>query len=202
MIDGGLSRAARPAGRQIAYRDEPARQYPDEYPRAEAPAESRPKQRRAESEAAPEVARQPRNLSWLKWPLFALITVIVAASVWYFMPHQGASVASAIDTNKYQAVFLSNGQVYFGRLSVVNSDYMKLTNVFYLERQLSTGGTTTESDNESATVTPGDNNFQLLKYSDVLYGSEDAMVISKDDIIRFENLRSDGVVAKAIANRS
>lgn len=202
MIDGGLSRAARPAGRQIVYRDEPARQYPDEYQRSDAPAESRQKQRQAQTDVAPETARKPRNLSWVKWPLLLTIVIAIAATAWFFMPSQNG-VASAIDTGKYQAVFLSNGQVYFGRLSVVNNDYMKLTNIYYLERQLSgTGDTEIEGDTGSATVNATDNNFQLLKYSDVLYGSEDAMVISKDDIIRFENLRSDGVVAKAIANRS
>src|SRR5690606_1863481 len=133
--------------------------------------------------------------------LLMVVVAAVAVVGWLFWPTNNA-VEGTIDTEKYQAVFLSNGQVYFGKLGIVDNDYMKLTNVYYLERQLST---TTEGDTnpvDDVNAQTGENNFQLLKYSDVLYGSEDAMVISKDDIIRFENLRSDGVVAKAIANRS
>lgn len=204
MIDGGL-RAARPTGRQVSYREEPARQYPEEYQRAEAPASPERAKRRQEvqDEPAPRAVKAPRDLSWVKWLLISMALIAIAATAWFFLPKQ-QGVASTIETGQYQAVFLSNGQVYFGRLSEVNSEYMQLTSVFYLERQLTNDGTTEiESENEQATVEPtADNNFQLLKYSDVLYGSEDAMVISKDDIIRFENLRPDGVVAKAIASRS
>jgi hypothetical protein len=147
-------------------------------------------------------ARAPRNLGWIKWAVLVIVIAAVGVAGWFLMPRGDSDIATTIATDKYQAVFLSNGQVYFGKLSIVNGDFMKLTNVFYLERQLTAenNGTTTEETTDQ-TAANGDNNFQLLKYSDVLYGSEDAMIISKDDIIRYENLRSDGVVAKAIANR-
>ena len=201
MIDGGL-RPSRPNGRQVAYRSESVRRQPEEPQYAEQAAPVEPPRQQEHSrhtEPTTAVKSSPR-FAWVKWAVIALVVAALAVSAWIFRPNE-ASVAATIDTGKYQAVFLSNGQVYFGRLSVVNSEFMKLTNVFYLERQL-TAGTDTESEtNTNEQPTSGDNNFQLLKYSDVLYGSEDAMIISKDDIIRFENLRSDGVVAKAIANR-
>jgi hypothetical protein len=210
MIDGGPLRTSRPTGRQVEYQDEPARYQPEEPQRIESSApheQTRRAQsyRQAEAQQVEPVAaapKTPRNFSWVKWAVVLLVITGIAAAGWYFWPNN-RGVEMTIDPEKYQAVFLSNGQVYFGRLEVVNSDYMKLTNVYYLERQLTTDGENPETPPEDAEETPsGDNNFQLLKYSDVLYGSEDAMVISQDDIIRYENLRSDGVVAKAIANRS
>src|SRR5688572_21694062 len=35
--------------------------------------------------------------------------------------------------DKYQAVFLTNGQVYFGKLSGANDSYLVLRQVFYLQ---------------------------------------------------------------------
>lgn len=211
MIDGGPLRTSRPSGRQGEYREDPIRYQSEAPPRAE------PMDRTDRSHAvAPtrhsdpayeepikrqKAPRKPRHLSWVKWIVVLAILVISGFAGWRFWP-SGAGLESTIDTTKYQAVFLSNGQVYFGRLSVVNKDYMKLTNVYYLERQL-VADTDSKDENgaNDSEVPDGDNNFQLLKYSDVLYGSEDEMVISKEDIIRYENLRSDGVVARAIANR-
>lgn len=210
MIDGGPLRTSRPTGRQADYQDEPPRYQPEEPQRAESlPSQEQTRRSRSHQQAAPEpmdpvatAPKAPKNLSWVKWVIFAVLIVAIAVAGWMFWPNN-QNVAMTIDSDKYQAVFLSNGQVYFGRLSVVNSDYMKLTNVYYLERQLTSDGEGTAGEEEGESTNPtGDNNFQLLKYSDVLYGSEDEMVISQDDIIRYENLRSDGVVAKAIANRN
>ncbi len=220
MIDGGPLRTSRPTGRQVSHHDESVRYQPEEPPKTEAvmPSERQPErhahtqhqqveyqpaeapQRVKESPKEPKAPKEPKNFSWVKWPIILLVIVALGVAGWMYVP-MGGSVAATIDDDKYQAVFLSNGQVYFGNLSIVNGDYMELTNVYYLERQLTATDTETEDETE-AEPTAGENNFQLLKYSDVLYGSEDAMIISKDDIIRFENLRNDGVVAKAIANRN
>ena len=205
MIDGGLRAAARPTnGRQVAYRNEAVRYQPDEPQRAEPYAPNDPPRQHQQKrvEVASEAPTRTLSFGWVKLAALVLAICAVAALAWVFRPTTGSNaIASTIDTGKYQAVFLSNGQVYFGRLSIVDTDFMKLTNVYYLERQLD-AGTTESNDDTNTQPTTGDNNFQLLKYSDVLYGSEDAMIISRDDIIRYENLRNDGVVAKAIANRS
>ena len=36
-----------------------------------------------------------------------------------------------IDPNSYQAIFLTNNQVYFGHLKNINSDYLILSDVYY-----------------------------------------------------------------------
>ncbi len=208
MIDGGPLRTSRPAGRQTAYRGEPVRYQPEEPVQAErvVPVEPpRQVQQHRQSEPEPQKAVRPmRSFGWMKWVVIVVAVIAILAAGWMVWQRKDGSVVATIDTNAYQAVFLSNGQVYFGKLAVVNRDFMKLTNIYYLERQLTTSTDTNDADNDEDINTPqtnGDNSFQLLKYSDVLYGSEDAMIISKDDIVRYENLRSDGVVARAIANR-
>src|SRR5690606_5677477 len=54
-------------------------------------------------------------------PVFVVFVVLVGA-VWYFW----LSPESKISQNRYQAVFLSNGQVYFGKLSGLNGRYATL----------------------------------------------------------------------------
>lgn len=192
MIDGGPLRVSRPTSRQDAYRAESVRHQPHEPERAD-PDGPRAPRRQAEPEY--REPRAPRDLGWTKWLVAVVIVIAIGVGGWLLWSNQG-SLKYTVDPAKYQAVHLSNGQVYFGKLSFINSNYMQLTNVYYLERQL-TANTDSDEDGENS----GDNNFQLLKYSDVLYGSEDAMIISANDIIRYENLRPDGVVARAIADR-
>lgn len=205
MIDGGPLRTSRSTDRQVAYRSasvRPKQEEPEQMEPAIPVEQTRQQYRATEPQQRVEqVSRRRVSNHWMKIVAFVAAALVLCALVWFYMSSQ-RSVAATIDSEKYQAVFLSNSQVYFGKLSNVNGDYMKLTNVFYLERQLTANTESDEAGDQPENVSASDNNFQLLKYSDVLYGSEDAMIISKDDIIRYENLRPDGVVAKAIANRS
>lgn len=38
--------------------------------------------------------------------------------------------------SQYQAVFLANGQVFFGKLSALGTDYPRLDDVFYVQQQV------------------------------------------------------------------
>lgn len=196
MIGGGPSRVSQPVGRQTIQRPERVSHQPEETQRITEP---EPEYTAPQRHRTPvhHAAPKERGATWVKWLVIGLIVAALAACAWVFWSGQQTKLAATIEGDKYQAVFLSNSQVYFGKLSIVDGERMRLTDVYYLERQTTTGDTS-ESD---TTQLPSGNNFQLLKYSDVLYGSEDAMIISNEHIIRFENLRPDGVVAKAIANR-
>lgn len=129
---------------------------------------------------------------------FLMIGSIVAALaaavfvVWLVWNVMGSAV-SGVDTSRYQAVFFTNGQVYFGKLSPQNSEYMKLTEVFYLQ-------TTTKSTNDSKDLqkTTPDSDVQLVKLGDELHGPENEMIISKDQVLYYENIKPEGKVATAI----
>ncbi len=116
-----------------------------------------------------------------------LIGGLVFGGLMYFK----SASASIIDTDKYQAVFLSNGQVYFGKLQALNTEYIKLTDIFYLQTK-----SDTKSGNPQATSTESD--VQLIKLGSEVHGPDDQMVISKDQILFFENLKTDGTVSKSI----
>jgi len=89
-------------------------------------------------------------------------------------------------TSGYQAVFLTNGQVYFGRLSGSTSQFPTLRDIYYLQVQ-NKGG---------EPVGPGD--VSLVKLGNELHGPTDEMRINRDHIILTENLKSDSNVVSAI----
>ncbi len=104
-----------------------------------------------------------------------------------------SSMAATIDSNRYQAIFFTNGQVYFGKLRNLNGDYFKLSDVFYLQTKAGD-----DSENPQETSTQDENNVQLVKLGGEIHGPEDEMVISKDQVLFFENLKKDGKVSGSI----
>lgn len=135
-----------------------------------------------------------------KLPVLAIIAIVVVLVVLVFggwlLSRSNSGAGGNIDSNKLQAVFFTNGQVYFGRLHVVNSEYMKLTNIFYLQEK-----TASKDDNPQATSSNSNSaNVQLVKLGQEVHGPEDAMVFSKDQVLFFENLKKDGNVSKTIAS--
>lgn len=104
----------------------------------------------------------------------------------------GTTTGAQLDSSKYQAVFFTNGQVYFGKLSNVNGSYMRLTDVFYLQTQEA------EQKDSANPQQTSDQDLQLIKLGSEIHGPEDEMVISKDQVLFFENLKNDGKVTQSI----
>ena len=107
------------------------------------------------------------------------------------------TASPSIDSSKYQAVFFTSGQVYFGRLHNLNDRYLKLTDIFYIQAQQSETGSEKDSKNPQETST-NQNNVQLIKLGDEVHGPEDAMIIERSQVLFYENLKNDGKVAQAI----
>ncbi len=132
------------------------------------------------------------NLSRVLFVVFSvLIAVVLIGSIVLLVLGQGGSIASQIKTNQYQAVFLnsSDGQVYFGKLSVLNKDYYKLTDIYYVRVQQ-----VQPDKNNSATQ----QNISLAKLGSEIHGPEDVMFINRNSVMFWENLKEDGQVVKAI----
>jgi len=129
-----------------------------------------------------------------------IVSLVVALAVmsWFMLaPNRSSSVAPAIDTSKYQAVFFTNGQVYFGKLASVNSEYLQLTDVYYLQNQQSTDEV--EDPNNPQASDADQSSATLIKLGKEIHGPEDEMIISKEQVLFYENLKTDGSVSKTIA---
>jgi len=117
--------------------------------------------------------------------LIALIVLVLIVRTQLFRAGIGTlfdpGASEVIDRNAYQAVFLTGGQVYFGRLQQQGSQYFVLYDVFYL------------SVPTDSTAQP-----QLIKRGSELQAPVDPMIIPAAQILYIENLRPDGQVATAI----
>lgn len=113
------------------------------------------------------------------------VLVIILALLALFMVSK-MFVGQQIDTSKYQVVYLSNGQAYFGKLQNTTGPYMVIKTPYTAQ-----GVKTSDTESNPATTT-------LLKVSAQVYGPEDSIAIRTDQVAFWQNLRDDSKVTKAI----
>lgn len=131
-----------------------------------------------------------------------LALALICAAVWMVTAKNDAvnGATTAVKKDQYQAVFLTNGQVYFGKVSASSGDYISLSDIYYLQVDQSVQPSTENKDTESQNATTDPNsNVQLVKLGNELHGPEDQMQISSKQVLFWENLKNDGKVAQAIA---
>ena len=121
--------------------------------------------------------------------LAVVIVAMVAVAGFLYWRNVQAPAAMASD---YQAVFLSNGQVYFGKLSNRNSLYPTLTDIYYLKVQKTLQPI---QDTDKARV---QQDIKLIKLGNELHGPADQMQILRDHILFIEDLKIDSKVVEAI----
>lgn len=99
----------------------------------------------------------------------------------------GRSSNTFVDTETIQAVFLSDGQVYFGELEGVNKEFLTLENVYYLEDSTESG----LSDGEEGELT-------LIRLGSEVHEPQDSLHINKDRVLFIENLKEDSRIISVI----
>lgn len=117
--------------------------------------------------------------------LFAITGLLLALSAFAYFG--GTSQAKLVNDERYQAVFLNNGQVYFGKVKSINDKYINLNNIFYLQ-----------TDNQTTSSGAAPSNVTLVKLGCELHGPFDQMVINADQVIFWENLQDSSEVVKKI----
>ena len=97
-----------------------------------------------------------------------------------FLKYDSYDKQDFIDPLAYQAVFLANDQIYFGHLKNTSPDYLILHDVYYVKVDESGAG-------------------QLVKLGAIEpHGPNDKMILNRDQILFWENLRADSQVTKTI----
>ena len=100
---------------------------------------------------------------------------------------------AAGEESGYSAVFLANGQVYFGKLATPTNQYVTLTDVFYLriQQQLQP-----REDKEEEGQTKRET--QLIKLGEELHGPMDEIKINRDQVLFIEKMKTDSRVVQGI----
>lgn len=139
----------------------------------------------SESDAAEDAYRRKR----IVWKVAALVVLLLAVlgALSLFGLTLSASFPS-VSSADWQAVFLTNNQVYFGHLQNYGNSYVVLKDIYYLRaaEPLQQGAQTS-----AATL-------NLVKLGAELHGPEDIMYVPKSQIMFWENLRKDSQVVQAI----
>ncbi len=118
--------------------------------------------------------------------VFAVSIVLIGLLVFLAFGTKNTNEYKFVDTNKLQAVFLNTGQVYFGNIKALNSQYLDLVNIFYLQ------STNSSNSKTGSSVT-------LVKLGCELHAPLDQMVINTSSVTFWENLSPNGQVSKAVA---
>jgi hypothetical protein len=119
-------------------------------------------------------------------------TILVVAVVWTLVLGSPNKEASYVDGKKMQAVFLNGGQVYFGNIRDLNATHVRLGNIYYLRVNQQVQPDAKAADSSS-------NDISLVKLGCELHGPQDEMLINREQVVFWENLKTDGQVAKAVA---
>ncbi len=119
----------------------------------------------------------------------ATIVIAIVLSLTALGPSVGAQAPKG---KQYQAVFLTNGQVYFGKLKGTSGNYITLKDVFYIQSNPQQAGA-------SASPQP---QLSLVQLGNEIHGPESQMQIANNQVIFWENLKSDSKVVQAINNKN
>ncbi len=129
-------------------------------------------------DASKRMSTRPRRTVGILAGAFVVVAIGLLVA-WHF-----GFIGSFVKKNQYQAVFLTNGQVYYGKLHGDNGTYVRLSDVYYLKGE------------SSATASP--TTQQLVKLGTEIHGPDAEMMIRNNQVLFFENLRADSSIVKAI----
>jgi hypothetical protein len=114
-----------------------------------------------------------------------VILLILIAAAGFF----GMQVVNGRGNNR-QAVFLTNGQVYFGKVTRDGGKTIVMKDIYYLQVQQPLQPA---KENEQPQIS-------LVKLGNELHGPEDEMRINREHVLFVEDMKDDSKVNQAIAN--
>ena len=147
--------------------------------------------------------------------LVVILVLAIGGGAFYFLKSgnsllNNSTTVKSSSNSGYVGVFLSNNQVYFGKLANENSQYVTLTDVYYLrvvpsQQEIESADIKVEdkkklssSSATPATTTTTKNELTLVKLGSEIHGPDDEIKINRDNILYTENLKEEGKVVKAI----
>ncbi len=132
--------------------------------------------------------------SKLPWIVLAIVVIGLIVAAVLFRDKLGAGKKGDVKTAEYQSVFLTNGQVYFGKMSNANDSYVTLKDIFYLQVQ----NPPIQGSQQQQAQSQAQPQLSLVKLGNELHGPVDEMHINRDQILFYEDMKADGKVIQAI----
>ncbi|MBU1151441.1 hypothetical protein KJ632_01270 [Patescibacteria group bacterium] len=120
-----------------------------------------------------------KNTSTIVFGIFTLLILIFATA--YFIYER----QNLLNNSGYKAVFLNNGQVYFGQIEKRSNDWVRLSDIYYLKMK-----DQIEADPNA--------DLSLVRLGSELHGPTNEMEIPTQNILFIETLSIESRVLKAI----
>lgn len=98
-------------------------------------------------------------------------------------------------SSTYYGIFLDNGQVYFGNIKNIEENTLSITNVYYLRANQNLQN---NQDKDKKQEVNTNLDVSLIKLGKEIHGPKDEMMINREHILLWEELRSDSKVVQAI----
>jgi hypothetical protein len=151
----------------------------------------------AANTTTPKSHKPKRKLSG-KLDIFNIVLLVSLALLILFLlffvvssKTKSSSDIGLVSKDGYQAVFLTNGQVYFGKIAGMDNRYIRLQEIYYL----SPNQAAQEAQPNEQQQNP---QYQLVKLGCELHGPQDQMIIQRDQVTFWENLKDEGTVVKGV----
>lgn len=149
-------------------------------------------------EAEGSVVKQPKKKGGALKVILVIIIIAVILLIGLFLVSKYTSWnvlnvnKTSADATGWNAVFLSNGQVYFGKITKQEKDILVLTDIYYLQV------TSQIQPADQAAQQQQQQNVSLVKLGNELHGPKDSMKINMAQILFTEELKSDSKVVDAV----
>ena len=151
---------------------------------------------------SPKSGSKSESGSWLKG-FITLIIVIIIIGGGIYLAADFIGISSPFTGNAvkeleadWQAVFLTNGQVYFGKIGSIDNQTVVLTNIYYLQ-VVDQPLQRSQESGETAPTQP-EQRLTLIKLGNEIHGPRDEIVINRDHVIIIEDLKDDSRVVQSI----
>ncbi len=154
--------------------------------RGKAPA---PKADGAQQETFSQMASATASNSGVVGKLLVISLIIVSVAVTAFVGYMivrgvDGDQSNLVQSDNYQAVFLSDGQIYFGNITNLDEEWMTLENIYYLQVNQQVQPDRSKKNEEAQQP-----QISLAKLGNELHGPQDSMYINRESVNFWENLK-------------
>lgn len=132
-----------------------------------------------------------KTILWFSIILIMALILVIISNFLFSNNMNFSKRLNLSNTEKYQAIFLSNGQVYFGKVINANNRMLMLNDIYYLRATQALQSGDQDFGNNA-------DDFSLIKLGNEIHGPEDNMNINLEHILFVENLKDDSKVVEAI----
>ena len=131
--------------------------------------------------------KNPFSFIFKRLFVFLLIVICIGVIGYLIVAYENHKNTLSDDmASAYSAVFLSTGQVYFGRIEMIDPNFLVLSSVYSVQTAVA-GQNTSSSPSIS-----------LSKLTEQLHGPTDRMYIHLSSVTFYEHLRPDSKVVQSI----